>query len=243
MYDELLDNWRNKKKQKNKIFVFSFINNSILDIYKDFDIDVYRFDLYEFALLNGYRDINRISRKEILPLINRIPDFKKEKNLSKLIAVDLPLTEIFGEENFSLQNIIDFYSKSKADLLILNIDHNILGLTNKLSKIKIPTIIYSKNNLKTNNNDYLETMQTKLIESESQGTLMILAENYPQSFISNIKNAVSIPVVCNLKNNKVDGYYARFSAVFGLVDSEENRYLNLSDLIHDGVEDYMKDIK
>ena len=102
MYDELLDNWRNKKKQKNKIFVFSFINNSILDIYKDFDIDVYRFDLYEFALLNGYRDINRISRKEILPLINRIPDFKKEKNLSKLIAVDLPLTEIFGEENFSL---------------------------------------------------------------------------------------------------------------------------------------------
>ena len=128
-------------------------------------------------------------------------------------------------------------------MLILNIDHNILGLTNKLSKIKIPTIIYSKNNLRTNSNDYLETMHTKLIESESQGALMILVEDYPQSFVNNIKNSVSIPVICNLKNNKVDGYYARFSTVFGLIESEENRYLNLADLIHDGIEDYIKDIK
>jgi ketopantoate hydroxymethyltransferase len=243
LYDELLEAWKKKKKQKEKIFIFSFINNSLLDIYNDFSIDVFRFDLYEYSLLYGYKDINRISQKEILPLLNKLPDLKKGKDLSKLIAVDLPLTEIFGEENFSLQNVIDYYNKSRADLLILNIDHNILGLTNKLSKIKIPTIINSKNNLKTNSNDYLETMYTKLIESESQGALMILVEDYPQSFINNLKNAVSIPVICNLKSNKIDGYYARFSTVFGLIESEENRYLNLSDLIHDSVEDYIKDIK
>jgi len=243
LYDELLELWKKKKKQKEKIFAFSFINNSILDIYKDFNIDIFRVDLYEFALLYGYKDVNRISQKEILPLISQITSTKNEKKLSKLIAIDLPLMEIFGEEVFSLQKVIDFYNKSRADLLVLNIDHNILPLAGKLSKIKIPTIIYSKNNLKVNSSDYLEGMHSKLIESESQGALMILIEDYPLSFINKLKSSVSIPVISNLKNNKIDGYYARFSTVFGLHESDDSKYLNLSDLIHDGVDDYIKDIK
>ncbi len=243
MYDELLELWRKKKRQKEKIFIFSFINNLILDLYKKFNIDVFRFDLNEFAGLYGYKDVNRISKNEILPLIKEI-NIKKENNFSKLIAVDLPLTDIYGEDNFSLQKTIDFYNKSLADLLVLNIDHNILGLTGKLSKMKIPVIIYSNNNFKTENNDYFELMHAKLVESESQGAVMILVENYPQSFVLNLKNSLLIPVISNVKsNNKVDGYYAKFSSVFGLIQNDGAKYLNLSDLINDGINDYIGDNK
>lgn len=244
MYDELLELWRKKKRQKEKMFVFSFINNLILDIYKKFNIDIFRFDLMEFASLYGYKDVNRISKNEILPLVKEI-NIKKDNNFSKLIAVDLPLSDIYGEDNFSLQKTIDFYNKSLADILVLNIDHNILGLTSKLSKMKIPVIIYSNNNFKMENSDYLELMQARLVESESQGAVMVLVENYPQSFVQNLKGSVQIPVISNVKssNNKVDGYYAKFSSVFGLIQSDGNKYLNLSELIHDGINDYIGDNK
>jgi ketopantoate hydroxymethyltransferase len=117
-------------------------------------------------------------------------------------------------------------------------------LTSKLTKMKIPVIIHSNNNFKMENNDYLELMHSKLVESESQGAVMILVDNYPQSFVQNLKGSTQIPVISNVKsNNKVDGYYVRFSSVFGLIENEGNKYLNLSELIRDGINDYIGDNK
>ncbi|MCK4797070.1 MAG: hypothetical protein KAT05_06785, partial [Spirochaetes bacterium] len=166
MYDELLTLYKTKKQKKEKIMVFSFINNFMLKIYQEFNIDIFRFDINEYVDFYGYKDQNRVLASDLLPLIKNAADINKFYGLSKLIAIDLPLSQIYGDNNFSLQKVVSFYKYSNADILVLNIEHNVLELVNKLSKIKIPVIIYARNNLKNDNKYYLQQVHNKLIEAE-----------------------------------------------------------------------------
>ena len=243
MHDELLAILKKKRQEKEKITVFSFINDVFLNLYKDFDIDIFRFDINEFADLYGYKDQNRISSNDLLPLIKNTLNIKNKKNNSKLIAIDLPLTETFGDNNFSLQKAVSFYKNSNADLLVINIDHNILELVNKLTKIKIPVIVYAKNNLSINDKHYLQQMRNKLIEAESMGAVMFIIEDFNITFIQDLRDSVSIPVISNEKAKKTDGFYAKFSSVFGILGDNKKKYLNLLDLIKDGINDCIIDNK
>ena len=241
MYDELLTLYKTKKQKKEKIMVFSFINNFMLKIYQEFNIDIFRFDINEYVDFYGYKDQNRVLASDLLPLIKNAADINKFYGLSKLIAIDLPLSQIYGDNNFSLQKVVSFYKYSNADILVLNIEHNVLELVNKLSKIKIPVITYARNNLKNDNKYYLQQVHNKLIEAESSGVVMFILENFSSTFIQNFKSSILIPVISTEKDNKTDGFYARFSSVFGLSDDGKNKYLNLYDLIKDGVNDCIVD--
>ena len=241
MYDKLLDVWKSRKAKKEKFIVFSFQNKIIIDIYENHDIDVFRFDLDEFAELYGYKDKSRINASEVISLVRHLGNHNNKENFLGLLAVDLPQSLLFENDTYSLKNMLVFYKDTNADILVLDMDYNILELVNKLTKMKIPVIVYSK--CKLENKNYLQDIHNKLMEAESKGALMLIVEGYPSAFVQNLRNSVLIPVITNEKNNKIDGYYARFSDVFGLNQESENRYLNLFELIKDSVNDCIVDVK
>lgn len=234
MYDNLYNLFKNKKQKKTKIMIFSYLNNLFLKLFNNYkNIDILRFDLKEFAVLYGY-NINRITGADILPLLKNIELSNKQSELSKLIAVDIPLSEIYNNDSYSLDKIIDFYKKSNADILIFNLNYITGDLVSKLTKIKIPVIIYAENTSEESDKIY-----NKLIETEGMGALLIILENFNNQFINKLKNSVSIPVVVNDLSAKCDGYYAQFISVFGMINDDKKKFLNISDLINDGINDYL----
>lgn len=240
MYDKLLDIWKKRKTKKEKFIVFSFQNKITVDLYEGHDIDVFRFDLDEFAELYGYKDKTRINALEIISLVKHINGCGKNEKFSGLFSVDLPQSALFENDSFSIKNVVDFYKDTDADILSFDIDYNILELVSRLTKMKIPVIVTSK--CKMDNKSYLQDAHNRLMEAESKGAVMLIVENYPSAFVQNLKNSVLIPVVSNEKNDKKDGYYARFSDVFGLNRESENKYLNLFELIKDSINDCIVDI-
>jgi len=239
MYDEFYEHFVNKKKSKGKTIIFSFINNLIINLFENENIDILRFDIRDFSYLYHFKDINRISADDILPLLKYSMESLKLNNQKKLLAVDLPITEIFYNSSFSLDKIINFYYNSKADFLVINYDYVINDMINKLSKLKIPSIIYCKNpDTKYNDKQY-----NNLLEVESMGALMIILENFSSSFVLKLKNSLIIPVITNDLKLKSDGYYAQFSSVFGFYNDNNKKYLNLYDLIKDSINDCIIDIQ
>jgi ketopantoate hydroxymethyltransferase len=242
MYNDINNYLLKKKTNKEKIFSFSFLNKIILNLYYDYKIDILRFDLDEFSELYGFKDFNRISANVILPLIDNITYSLKTKPISKYIAIDVPLTEITGENNYSLKKVIDFYQKSNADILNLNINFNALELVNKLTKMKIPVIVYAKNNSINHDNDqYYQEIHNKMVEAESMGAILLILEKFPTFVIQNLKKSVLIPIISDEKDNKIDGFYAKFSYIFGLINHDGAKYLNLKELIKDAIADCITD--
>jgi ketopantoate hydroxymethyltransferase len=239
LYDELKSNWT--KKKKDKILIFSYTNKIILDIYNKFDIDIVRFDISEYAQNCGIKDKEFINSDSLMTHLKEINKNAAGDDFNKLIAVDLPLDCIYSGNGYSLDKVVKFYRETYTDILILDIDYNILELTDILSKMKIPVIIYSRNKILNADNKYLLEMHNKLIDIESMGALMLITENYPVSFIQNIKKTIQIPVLCNEKNNKTDGFYAKYSNVFGMFQNDFIKYLNLKDLISDSIQDCIAD--
>ncbi len=239
MYDEFYEQFVNKKKSKEKTIIFSFINNVIINLFDNDNIDILRFDLRDFSYLYNYKDINRISADDILPLLKNSIESLKSNNKKKLLAVDLPLSEIFYNSSFSLDKILNFYNNSKADLLVVNYDHVINDMINKLSRLKIPIIIFCKNpDTKYNDKQY-----NNLLEVESMGALMIILENFSSTFVQKLRNSLIIPVITNDLSMKSDGYYAQFNSVFGFYNDNNKKYLNLFDLIKDGINDCIIDVQ
>lgn len=239
MYDDYYEHFINKKRNKEKTLVFSFINNLIINLFDNDKLDILRFDIRDFSSLFNYKDIARISADDILPLLKYSIDALKLNNSKKLLAVDLPITEIYYNSSYSLDKIINYYYNSKADILVINYDHVINDMVNKLSKLKIPVIIFCKNSeAKFNEKQY-----NNLLEAESMGALMVILENFTSSFVQKLKNSFIIPVITNDLNLKSDGYYARFTSVFGYINDNNKKYLNLYDIIKDSINDCISDIQ
>jgi ketopantoate hydroxymethyltransferase len=232
---------KDKKIKKDKIIIFSITNHLLLNYYKDNNVDILRFDLEEFSKSFGYKDEEHIIFNDIIPFVKNFRNSNYNINLP--ISIDVPLSQIYNDNSYSLEKVITFFNESNADILSINIEYNVLDLIKSLTKIRIPVIIYSKNFQGSDNIGYLKDIHSKLKEAESMGALMIILENYPVSFIQNIKSSILIPIISNEKNNNIDGYYAKFSSVFGLNNDEKSRYLNLNDLIRDGIKDCVNDNK
>jgi|GEM_PF-1355708 len=238
MYNDFYERINKKKHDKKKIKIYSFINNFILNIYEDQDIDIFRFDLDEFAKLYGYKDETRVLYTEILPLLKNIKIDKEISN--KFIAIDLPICNSLSNNTYSLDNILNFLKNSNADMLCFNVEYNFSDLIKKLTDLKIPIIAFARNN-NIENKNYINNLLNKLIEVESQGALMIILEDFSSKFIQDLKNKVLIPVICNFKEKKSDGIYIKFSSCFGLFPNYENTFLNLYDVIKEGIKDSIID--
>jgi len=226
-----------ENKRKAKINVFSFTDSINFGILSDYDIDILRFDLDEFSEINGYKDKQRVSAEEYTKFLSNI----NNRNLNnKIIAADVPLSVVSsGTSESSLEKVLEFYKDSNVDALVFDISYNVFGILDKLSKSGVPVIINSCN--KTDNAAYLNRLKTRIIETESLGAVMIMLENASKQFVEELKSNMSIPIVSDLPKVKSDGYYYKYSSLFGLMPGTNSKYLNLFDLITDAVKDCLID--
>ena len=243
MYNKVLSFLKSKKTKKEKIVILSFLSKGLLNTYYGNDIDIFRFEIDEFCKFHGYKDEKKVAVNDILASLKNLGQLNDNEKKTKFIAVDLPLYDIYEGNNYSLEKAIKFYNNANADVLVVNIDHNVLELINNLSKIKIPVIAYAKCAFQEKENNYLQEIHNKILEAERLGAVMCLIENFALPFTKNLKNSISIPIISTEKNDKLDGYYAKFSSVLGLLPKVKNKYLNLFELIRDGINDCLADFK
>jgi ketopantoate hydroxymethyltransferase len=229
----LKDYFKNKKQKKEKILMFSFINNFSFDFYLNYNIDILRFDIDEFAYLNGYNDSKKVFKSTILPLLKNL-----NKNDNIKIAVDLPLEIIIGDNR--LKNILSFYKESNADILVIKLEQNINNLISELERIKIPFIISTETNVTSDN--LLKSFFNQLIELENCGCSMIVLSGFPNVFIEQLKNSISIPVISSENKSKNDGFYGKYSSIYGFDKDSKIKYLNMSDLLSEAAKDCIIDI-
>jgi hypothetical protein len=202
-------------------------------------IDLLRFDINEFAFLNGYSSEKIIFSNDILPILKNL----KKLDISHKIAIDVPLS-IISNDKSNYSDIISFYKESNADILVLNTDYDCFDLLQRLSRIKIPFLIYSKNltaNSK-NNEKYFNDLLNKFIEIEHMNSIMLILDNYPLDFIEHLKKNILIPIISNDNKSISDGFYGKFSSLSGLESNDNKKYINLNDLILGGIKDCITDI-
>lgn len=238
MYDYFYNFLLDKKKKKEKIVVFSFTDCLNLNIIKKEKIDILRFDINEFAISYGYTDIKKIKDQDILPLLKNLNCFfNGEQN--KFFAVDVPLNVFFSDSiSYSLEKIIAFYNSSNAHAIVVKFDY-IQGsdLINRLSKLKIPVII-SVQYSSLNNKSFFNS----LLELESTGAVAIILEGFDSSFTQKLRSDMAIPVISSDFSIKSDGIYLKYLSAFGIKESNNKKYLNLMELLKEGISDIMKDI-
>ena len=108
--------YKSKKQKREKILVFSFTNYFTINFFQDKNVDILRFDIDEFATLNGYKNSDVILEREILPILKNL---NNRQNQLK-IAIDLPISSIFRGNSYDLNKIISFVKETNADLLVIN---------------------------------------------------------------------------------------------------------------------------
>lgn len=238
MNDNLCDLLINKKKNKEKILIFSFTDILNLQIIVE-NADILRFDLKEFAFLYGYKDVKRIKQYDFLPLLKNIHFFLKEK--SKFLAVDVPFYILGEEYGNSFKKITEFYIESLADFFIIDYNYINKDFIKKITQIKIPMFINSVNKLNINER---KLFYNEMLELESFGIAGIILEDFDDDFIIELKKSLSIPVICDNIENRCDGFYGKFTKLFGLeLCSSNKRYLNYIELLKESFNDCIKEIK
>ncbi|HOV13974.1 MAG TPA: 3-methyl-2-oxobutanoate hydroxymethyltransferase [Spirochaetota bacterium] len=224
---------KNKKQKKEKILVFSLTDFFYKKFFDNKNIDILRFDLDEFALLNGYKNSRDITDSDILPLLKNVSCNNKSK-----IAIDLPFSLIFTGESYNLGGIVNFIKDSNCDYLI--VDCKFSNLIKKLSSIGVEIIVGINNeNNEDKNKKSFEDIFLKLKELENIAAMFIL-HDFPEYVVNEAKNSFTAPVISNTTVG--DGFYGRMSEILGLVESNNKKYLNLSTLIDDGIKDAIFDV-
>ena len=209
--------------KSNKIKIISFTRCNELSLINEFDFTFVRFDLLEFADLNGFKDHHRVTDIEIKSVLKNI-DAK-----IKLI-VDVPDNIVFDK---NLKKIFDFYIETKADVLGFNIDFCDKSLIDYCLSKGLPLIIYSDND-KT---DY-DVLVSRLKEFELLNIeFFILSRRKPEE-ISGIVNLLNTPIVADVKT-KSAGIYGKFSNLFGFSPESTSKILNINSLIIDGIKEYL----
>ncbi len=226
--------YREKKQRREKIFIFSFLNSFAINLFKDKNVDILRFDLDEFASLSGYKNSDAVERDDFLPLLKNL----NKSDIKQKIAVDLPLTSIFKGNSYDIDKILKFKNKSNADFLV--IDYKFVDLIKELNYINVGLILKAKNkNSDEKNKKYYEDFFNRLRETEINTAAMILSD-FPDYFINEAKSSFSVPIVSN--SNFGDGYYGKSTEIFGFVENDKKKYLNIWDLLCDGINDALFDI-
>lgn len=216
------------KQNREKLLIFSIPNSCYSKLYKD--LEIVRFDIDEFAFINGFKDEKRVEENDIIPVVSTIE--------AKILIVDVPLYTIYSGDSFDLGKIVDYYRNTRADILALNIDYVAAHLLKRLTDIDIPVIVYSRNKKREKELD-IENLLHNFKEVEANKALLLILENYPPKFINEMNKSLSIPIVTDIRA-KTDGFYAKFTSVFGLKedDSEHSpRYLNIMELLKEGIKD------
>lgn len=235
MYYKLLEEWKTRKKKNQKFLVFSHFNKIVNDLYFDTDIDVIRFDLEEYALLNGYKDSKRVMDTDYLRMLNNI-----KLPIDVMFAVDIPMNVLYSGDNIAIDKIIDFYQKSNANFIVIDLDEITDNLAKKLASLKIPIILSLKQ--VQENTVYYEKTKNKLKGLEESGIFMLILKDSSPSFASHIKEEILIPVINTINDKKTDGFYGIFSEIFGLVPHKKKKYLNLYELIQEAIKDCAVDV-
>ena len=100
---ELQNYFKTKKQKKEKIFIGSFVNNYLLNLYIENNIDIIRFDLEDFSLLYDYKDKRFVDFDCFRYLLNNV---KFPSNIK--FAVDVPFPSVYKDNTIS--GIVDFYT-------------------------------------------------------------------------------------------------------------------------------------
>lgn len=242
MYCNNADFFKLKKQKKDKILAFSFTNLIYTNFFQDNaqigtqfgGIDLLRFDIEEFAVLNGYKEGKRVSKDDILPSLSNL----NGRECSAKIAVDLPLLTMFDGRDYDIGGILDFVKGSNADFLVIDCTYG--ELIKKLHFLDIDIIVKADNRSNDEKNKrYFEDLFGKLKEVENYACAFILSD-FPDYFINDSKSLLLTPVISNRIGG--DGYYGRFSEIFGLTESRNKKYLNLRELLGDSLKDAIYDV-
>ncbi len=224
MLIELQNYFKIKKQKKEKIFIGSFVNNYLLDLYIQNNLDIIRFDLEDFSLCYDYKDRRFVDFDNFKYLLQNI---KLPANVK--FALDVPFSSVY-----SISSIIDFYIKTRSDFLIFDLKDDIMDVVVKLIKMEIPVIINYTNDFK--NIEVFEKNYKKiynsLIEFANIGVLMLILKSFPKNSIAQIKEDVAIPVISNIKESNADGYYFEFFKNF-----------DLKEICNQVIKDYVLELK
>ncbi|HOJ62815.1 MAG TPA: hypothetical protein PLE45_00170 [Spirochaetota bacterium] len=207
--EELQNVFKLRKQKKEKIFIGSFVNNRLLDLYIKNNIDIVRFDLEEFALSHNYKDRRMVTFKQFKNLLKNI-------NLSSNMkfAIDIPFNYLYKENQIS--GIVDFYVNSKADILVMDLRDDIINIISRIIKLDIPVIVNWTNDFK--NEELFERNYKKiydlLLECTNIGVLMVILNSFPKNHIEKVRGDINIPVISNNKSHNADGYYFEFFKIF-----------------------------
>ncbi|MCG8571029.1 MAG: 3-methyl-2-oxobutanoate hydroxymethyltransferase [Spirochaetes bacterium] len=226
-----LDKILNSRK---KFTIFSLIYPAISGLYED--VEMLRIDLAEFAYLYGYKDAKRVKADQFLTHCQNLV------TEDQLIIVDLPLSIIYSSSQNDLSKIIDFYQKSQTDILAINLEQDIADLVRKITDAGLPVIAYSVNAYPEKEIDFDQLIHN-FKDMEAAGASTIILENYSPRYVNEIVSQLTIPVIADVKS-KAQGFYAQFSQVFGLKSQQTehiHQYLNLKDMIKQGIKDCVFD--
>lgn len=225
MIGALAEAWKAKKQKKQKIFATSFIGSAFDNLINDKPCDLVRFDIREASLVYGYGDEYSITASECDVMLSRIP---KD---GRLFVSDIPYYMECDSNALSL--IGRFMGRYHIGAVNLRLNHNILPLAKKLILSGIPVIV-------TVDSDSLICSEERIVENAVEAgntcAVLMIAEGLSDDSYEKIKSMCKIPVLADRNIKNADGYYARYSQIIGLAESQ-NRYLNIKPLIGGAFDD------
>ncbi len=223
--------FKEKKLNKKKVFGLSVINNVVQEKINIENIDFFRFDLDEFALLHGFKSSQYIKEEFFYHIIQNYTS-------TKYFAVDLPVTSLYTGSSISLEKITNFITNNKADFLILNGSFNIGKNIKTILGSNIPFALEVNYQNNQNEEAYFISVFNMIKEYESNNGFLAILNGFQSDFYKYTSQNLSIPVLSNVRNINADGYYARFSKLFGLLE-DPCSYLNMSELLYNSYEDFV----
>ncbi len=229
--EDLVGVFKQKKISKKLVYGLSVINNYNHKFIKEQNIDFYRFDLEEFALLNNLKSYNNVSTDHFLPLV-------REYRFDKLFCCDLPVDAVYTGNQISFEKILTLYNLLKIDFFVIKDSIAITKQLKSLLSIRVPIAVEFNNRLDVQDENYLTGLFNTIKEYESNNGFLVLLNDFNDNFIKHVSSNVSLPVITNNRRSAGDGYYARFTTIYGLINSPLN-YLNLGDLLCNSYEDFV----
>lgn len=209
--------------KSNRIKIISFTRCNELSLINEFDFTFVRFDLFEFADLNGFKDHHRVTDIEIKSVLKNI-------NVKNKLIVDVPHNIVFDK---NLKKIFDFFIETKADLLGFNIDFCDKSIIDYCLSKGLPLIIYS-DNVKT---DY-DILVSQLKEFDLLNIEFFIISRRKPDEINGIVSLLNTHIVADVKT-KSAGIYGKFSNLFGFSSDSNSKILNMNSLIVDGIKEYL----
>lgn len=217
------------QKSKEKIVAVSYFNFLFSSLLIERKIDFFRCDLNEISEILGYKNPRKVLLQDVLL-------FTKNYFGDIPLSVDLPLSILFERNTVSVERIVDFYVRSNADYLSIDLSYFEYDSIKKIIEKNIPMIAYSVNQ---NKEDDFVRIKEQAVEFQSAGGTLCILTDYSDDFVHAVKNSLNMPVLSETGSG-CNGNYRRIFDLLGLSE-KSNKMFNLKDAFVDTVDEYIFD--